>query len=106
MARLVDGRERLGIRTAAALALVVAGIVRPAAAQDVAPAEPLTITVRPSRVEDAGAAARERLERLVQRREQDAFRLRWICVHCMGRDVNRPLGDRGSASKSGTIDAN
>jgi hypothetical protein len=40
------------------------------------------ITVRPSGVEDEGAAARERLERIVRRREESAYRFRHICTRC------------------------
>ena len=45
--------------------------------------EPLPpITVRPSGIEDEGAASRERLERMVRRREESAYRFRHICTHC------------------------
>ena len=83
-------------RAAAVFVMALTGAVHPAAAQTDAPADPLTITVRPSGVEDEGATARERLERLIQRREQDAFRLRWICTHCMGQDVNKPRQQLGA----------
>jgi hypothetical protein len=55
--------------------------------------EPLPpITVRPSGVEDEGAAARERLERLVRRREESAYRFRHICTHCLdGAVVGAPF---------------
>ena len=59
-----------------ALALVHLG---PAQAQDTALPP---ITVRPSGVEDEGAAARERQERILRRREADAYRFRHICIHC------------------------
>ena len=41
------------------------------------------ITVRPSGVEDAGAAARERVEQKVRRREESAYHFRHICTHCL-----------------------
>ena len=41
------------------------------------------ITVRPSGVEDEGAAARERLERIVRRREESTYRFRHICSCCV-----------------------
>jgi hypothetical protein len=51
------------------------------------------ITVRPSGVEDEGAAARERLERLLRRREESAYRFRHICTFCLngGVDAQAPF---------------
>jgi hypothetical protein len=83
----VSGRALLDAawtRAARALApgLVVALALfrgEPARAQEPLP----PITVRPSGVEDEGAAARERLEEMVRRREESAYRFRHICTHCL-----------------------
>ncbi|MFL5197504.1 MAG: hypothetical protein ACJ8BE_11385 [Microvirga sp.] len=62
-------------------ALALAGsLAGPALAQDTALPP---ITVRPSGVEDEGAAARERQERLMRRMQADEYRFRHICTHCV-----------------------
>jgi hypothetical protein len=89
------------LRFLALIALVVLG---PTIA--LAEGEPLVFSVTPSGVDDGGAAARERLERLVQRRERADYRFRTICVYCGGRDqwgaatVNpqQALGGRSATS--------
>lgn len=68
---------------AVAAALVVSLAVAPAAA-----AEPLTFTVRPSGIEDPGAAARIRQERLSRRLEESEWALRAICRRC-SREIDR-----------------
>lgn len=73
--------KRLGV--AAAVILLAAA----AAAED---AQPLTFTVRPSGVEDAGAAARRRQELLSRRLEDAAWSLRAICRQC-SREIDRNL---------------
>jgi hypothetical protein len=67
------------------LALVVL-VLAPIAAHAQSEGEPLVFSVTPSGIDDGGAAARERLERLVQRRERADYRFRTICVYCGGRD--------------------
>ncbi|KAA2237046.1 hypothetical protein [Salinarimonas soli] len=47
---------------------------------------PLVFDVTPSGIDDGGAAARDRLERLVRRREQADYRFRTICINCGGQD--------------------
>ncbi len=67
---------------------------------------PLVFSVTPSGVEGDAAAARERLEALVRRREAADYRFRGICVRCGGQDrwaadtVNpiQALGGRGVGS--------
>ena len=62
-------------------ALALAGsLAGPALAQDTALPP---ITVRPSGVEDEGATARERQERLMRRMQADEYRFRHICTHCV-----------------------
>jgi hypothetical protein len=58
-----------------------AGLAGPALAQST-PLPP--ITVRPSGIEDEGAASRERQERLMRRMQADEYRFRHICTHCLG----------------------
>lgn len=74
--------KRLGV--AAAVFLLAAAAV--AAGE----ADPLTFTVRPSGVEDAGAAARRRQELLSWRLDESVWSLRAICRQC-SREIDRNL---------------
>jgi hypothetical protein len=68
------------------LALVAVLVLAPTAAHAQSEGEPLVFSVTPSGIDDGGAAARERLERLVQRRDRADFRFRTICTYCGGQD--------------------
>jgi hypothetical protein len=57
---------------------LASSLLGPAGAQEPLP----PITVCPSGIEDEDAAARERLERLVRRRDGTGYRFRHICTHC------------------------
>ena len=74
----------------AALALL-AQARGPAQAQETGSPLP-PITVRPSGIEDEGAAARERQERLMRRREESLYRFRHICTHCLNAQDGAATG--------------
>ncbi|HEX8664064.1 MAG TPA: hypothetical protein VF744_08555 [Beijerinckiaceae bacterium] len=72
-------RRRAGAKIGLSALVLALGLLGPAGAQEPLP----PITVRPSGVEDEGAVARERQERLLRRREESAYRFRHICTHCL-----------------------
>jgi hypothetical protein len=82
------GRRRADVKVWLPAFALFASLPEPVMAQQGTGLPP--ITVRPSGVEDEDAAARERLERLVRRREESAYRFRHICIHCVAGPAGAP----------------